>query len=1205
MFSPFSQAASSSTPVANPFAPKPQQAAGNPFGFDGAHAQNGNKPHKPKVRFSEGSDTEGKRKAKNPFAANDGNTSDGGWNSNKRGDAGKKKPPQGKKPMNGFDNPKKPQHQGTRQVNGFGSAAPESNGDHSAYPSSADNTDTEASRPPNMNDPHARKVYEQLRKDGVHPPPWPSQPGNPTHKAEMAKFREKYESYRDRVRASLTKAGLIDDPDKRKTLEDAIDFKGICEDMCPEYEKITRITEADVHQPEKDPKTTFPNTARMIKKLARSAAGQEAPLPMDVRSIATLRRTLDYLIDKLLQDDGNLPVLHGFLWDRTRAIRRDFTFFSSMTPDELQNQIYVLENITRFHVTALHLLSQEGMAPEDFVEQQELEQLGKALLSLRDVYDDCNAQGITCKNEAEFRAYYLVFHANDPNILETVQSQWGLHLWKGSDEIRTAVSLVEGLQNTHDFHGPLKDAPSLASSAAYSSYLRIMQDPKVSYTMACFAECHLPQLRRSILRTVKRSLARPKETPKDVTATVLNDFLQFDTVEQAIEFAELHDMTFAPDAEHPSDIARQYLVLNNRQHLPHHRLQHQFSHRLVEKKRGSRSLPDLIHQTVFEEQGGQKPSLASPGEGSLFVPQSNDASTPKPSPSPFTSTAAPSFGFSSPTTTSSSLGAGSQAKTETGFGPVARTPPTFSDFGDAWISNPFGQPNGSDVAQKPTPSFAANPFASATAQSATTPSFLSPSTSNAAPNPFASATPGAFAAPNPQQEAKKASPDAPNGTTMFPQPPPTQTISTPSSPFSTNATLAQESSTPASSPPPVQRVPPRDLLADFTKWFVEGDDGILQDFQDYILNQVVLETFQAFEAEQRELKERQEQEENNKKADDFHRYNVSLKFFYRWKRNAREKRLRSLRRSGREQFRLYHEARRAAELEAAKAAAEKEALEQAQLAELDRPQEFKSLLNQRKPRLSRQQTEEALLESGVLFGVDNEREAVASIVAKGSTASSEFAVPAKPLSRSRSGSSTREGSKTRALREQFLGGSDSSSFRHSLPSMSSRFSASTRAASQFAKTPVRWRLKAMGLVQLPDGTAVPDNLVGQITNGGISPSRLGSELNGERQRRASIGYAKPINPHHRSLSLSRDPVGHGANDSAMTAQKRKRATEDDGAAAVNGGSDSNKSKRLLSEAQEAIRELRALRMELEEDTAWFKNQNEKLQSEGPSRATTP
>jgi hypothetical protein len=334
--------------------------------------------------------------------------------------------------------------------------------------------------------------------------------------------------------------------------------------------------------------------------------------------------------------------LHGFLWDRTRAIRRDFTFFSSLTPDEMKLQVYVLENIARFHVTALHLLTQEGKAPEDFVEQQELEQLGKALLSLRDAYDDCNDQGIRCENEPEFRAYYLIFHAYDSNIIETLQRQWKPNLWRDSDEVRTAVSLVEALQNTQDFHGPLKDAPSLAASSAYQSYFRIVEDPKVSYTMACFAECHFPRLRRCILSAIKRGLARPRETSKDVTAAELNKFLRFDTVEQAIDFAELHNIEFGECEEDPSDLGRQYAKLDSRVSLPHLRLQHQFSHNLVEKKRGSKTLPQLIHETVYEDTTLAKPATNGFAGASAFTPSTQATNKPSiptgpksTSPSPF------------------------------------------------------------------------------------------------------------------------------------------------------------------------------------------------------------------------------------------------------------------------------------------------------------------------------------------------------------------------------------------------------------------------------------------------------------------------------------------------------------------------------------------------------------------------------------------
>lgn len=614
MFSPFGTSTQSSTPAtANPFAPKP---ASNPFGQDGASTSAfGAKPAVANPFAGNTTSTSSLNGASNPFAsAQPATAADAGQvdKQNTTSTWGKQ--------INGSQTPF-PKF--GSNSNGFTKAEAKVN---SMPPPSFPSRQT-AGQLPSSNDPHAKKVYEQLRKDGITPPAWPSQPGDPNNKAQMAKFREQYEEYRSKVRASLTRAALIDDPTKRRTLQDAIDFKGICEDMCPEYEKITRITEHDIPSPEKDPQTTFASTTRMVKKLARSAAGQEAPLPMDVLSVPTLRKTLNYLVDNLLCNDEKLPTLHGYLWDRTRAIRRDFSFFSALSTEEVKIQASVLEDIARFHVTALHLLSEDGKAPEDFVEQQELEQLGKALLTLRDIYDDCNAQGSPCENEAEFRAYYLVFHANDPNIIETVQRQWRPSLWKNSDLIRTAVSLVEALQNTSDFHGPLQNGPSLAASSAHNAYFRIVEDPKVSYTMACFAECHFPQLRRSILRNVKRALARPKEAAHDVTAADLNKFLRFDTVQQAIDFAELHEIEFRPSQQDPGDKNLSCAVLHNRSHLPHHRLQHQFSQIFVESKRGSRPLPEVIHKTVYADPvatSSRKASLAQ--EGSLFV--QDDAAKP-------------------------------------------------------------------------------------------------------------------------------------------------------------------------------------------------------------------------------------------------------------------------------------------------------------------------------------------------------------------------------------------------------------------------------------------------------------------------------------------------------------------------------------------------------------------------------------------------
>ncbi|KAM0492154.1 hypothetical protein ACHAP8_010151 [Fusarium lateritium] len=1323
MFSAFGQPTRSPSPAFNPFATKSEDK-GSAFGVDGASDSSKTTRNKRTSAFGDHSDSEAKRKAKTGFKGKDANLSDGGGRpKNRKGDDKKKINDSKKTPFGAAPSTKKPAGQNARNngSNPFATTRDESR------PTSSSSVDTQDDHVPeahHSDDPHAKKVYEQLRKDGIHPPQWPSQPGNPKNKGEVSKFREKYETYRSKARASLTKAGLIDDPEKRKTLQDAIDFKGICEDMCPEYEKITRINEMDVHQPEKNPKTTFANTNRMIKKLARSAAGQEAPLPMDVRSIPALKRTLDYLIDDLLCEDGKLPGLHGFLWDRTRAIRRDFTFFSSLTPDEMKLQVYVLENIARFHVTALHLLTQEGKAPEDFVEQQELEQLGKALLSLRDAYDDCNDQGISCENEPEFRAYYLIFHAYDSNIIETLQRQWKPNLWRDSDEVRTAVSLVEALQNTQDFHGPLKDAPSLAASSAYQSYFRIVEDPKVSYTMACFAECHFPRLRRCILSAIKRGLARPRETSKDVTAAELNKFLRFDTVEQAIEFAELHNIEFGECEEDPSDLSRQYAKLDSRASLPHLRLQHQFSHNLVEKKRGSKTLPQLIHETVYQDTTLAKPATNGFAGGSAFTPSTQATNKPSiptgpksTSPSLFTLPSASGGSLENNKAVNGTSGTTSNGTTPTnGFAvqqPISQKNPFVSVLAPSakqLVGNPFAPatsastpslpgntPAKTDTGSQQTQALGTaqplNPFASSFKPPTAT---YAPATSSSFGQPFTSAnqetepaTKLTFSFPpvkpisttetasskestdKPQNQATTAEstkPPAinftpptpqlssfPTGTTIQPQNPltssasnnaaqstPTPTtglgldkpvpsnkevpkpatsilgsqppaastpqfsfpsIGTPAFPAPPKSSDVSQPSTALApkepSPPPALPVPARDLLGDFTKWFVVGDNGLMDEFQAFMLDNILQGVYRKYVRDEEAKRKKEEEEQVCAKAEQFRIYNLSVKYFYRWKEIARDRRLSQLRRSGREQMRAYYEEQRVAQAKAQKDAARRAAREKAEIAELNRSEELKDFLKHKKPSKRRQAEEEnALLASGVLSGIDNEQEAISRIVRRPPSVASSVS------SKQSSASFSRGGSKTRALRQQFAG-DQQAAFRRSLPPMASRNTSSPEPGNRVSRVSERWRLKAMGIVQLPDGTAVPDSIANEMHH---DKKRLGVSIMGPPSsypiRRASGGDFARSETRQR-ISSSHDTVDTSESDSGTTKNKRKRATEDDNEATQERQAKSSSHKQVMSDAQNLINELRSMREEMEEGATWFKDQNDRLQSELISRSSTP
>ncbi|KAJ3947299.1 actin cytoskeleton and mitosis protein [Colletotrichum fioriniae] len=1223
-----------------------------------------------------------KRKGVNPFdgASSDDNRrrkntkgdSQGEWK--KKGLKAQGAKPNGAKAPKGFGT--------TQSRGGFGNQNNNNNNNNNHSSGSTDYETDDANGELNGDGTaYSDKIFSQLRQDGIAPPKWPSDPGNTSSKAAMAKFREEYKTYRDRARTSLMRAGLIDDPDKPKRLEDAIDFKGICDAMCPDFEKITRITEFDVQSAEKDPRTTFANTSKMVKKLARSAAGQEAPLPMDVRSTAALRRTLDYLIDDLLPIDDKLPSSHGFLWDRTRAIRRDFIFHSTMSPEEMKDQVYCLETIARFHVTALHLLSQEGFAPEDFSEQQEIEQLGKALLSLMFAYDDCKPQGVVCENEAEFRAYHLLFSANTPNILDNVQKEWGdARFWTESDTIRTAVSLVESLQSAEDFHGPLGSGPSMATSGAHLTYFRILQSREVSYTMACFAEIHLGQLRRSVLRSLKKAYTRPRHGAKDITPSSLNRFLHFDTEDQAIEFVEQHGLSFS-NGQGPAGEPR-----------------------LVERKRGSRSLPEIIHRTIADESTGagqMAPTGFSTGTASFKAPPpqapfGSNSATNADSPffkSPFSApqggistglTGAPSFDKAVPEVEKRSNRIHNQDEMTSGGLSLAQdveategpkpTSTNSSPFGNPFSTGPSPSTGASPVQQSgpassssATTAPALNPFAAKTspfgksdaAAESATPSnnpFGSLNQPNGTSQPKASSTPafppatfGTGAQPKaPEQARPGASTDGSPAITVTP---PTPKFPLPASEPVKPAPLLQQSFPPAiaspvppaASPlaqvkppqaPPVKQRSKKDVMADFAKWFVTGDNGLIQEFEKYMVEQLVSAAFEQYHREEEERKRREEEERDLAEARKFQVYNLSVKYFYRWREIARNLRLTKLRRQEREEYRRVQREQREEEIrqrkKAAKVAeAKKRALERNGF---DPVEEFRELLQLRKDgtQADLQAEAEALLATGILSGVSNERIAAANVIRAPGTM--ETIATNTPLPRSRSSTALSQsttgaksrGAKTRAIREEF--GKSATNFRRSLPPMSAH-SSSSRLSSEpqkrVSKVSDRWRLKAMGLVTMPDGTALPETIANEMRYNGKRYAGLGSfGLDATERRRsvsADLNHAAEARLRF-SQSLN---GGSGSGSAAALSQvngisplsKRKRALDDDdnevavadeAATRVKKRPSSNAEiDRILREARENLESLRSSRIELDEGADWFREQNEMMHAEEASRASSP
>lgn len=217
---------------------------------------------------------------------------------------------------------------------------------------------------------------------------------------------EQFQKKRDIERSKMESLGLVDAENTRKKLDEAIIFRGSCYDMCPTFERIRRSLENNVKKLEKDPLTNKISRTRAVKAFSRPAAGQPPPLPSDVRPPTVLTTSLDYLVETALDE---LPEAQSFIWDRTRSIRQDFTYQNYCGPEALE----CTERIVRIHLLVLHVMAGNSI---EYSQQQEIEQLNKALQTLMEFYEVYRSNGTPCSNEPEFRCYALISHFRDPEL---------------------------------------------------------------------------------------------------------------------------------------------------------------------------------------------------------------------------------------------------------------------------------------------------------------------------------------------------------------------------------------------------------------------------------------------------------------------------------------------------------------------------------------------------------------------------------------------------------------------------------------------------------------------------------------------------------------------------------------------------------------------------------------------------------------------
>ncbi|KAI9766786.1 MAG: hypothetical protein M1840_006261 [Geoglossum simile] len=420
-----------------------------------------------------------------------------------------------------------------------------------------------------------------------------SQPASQGSQGTPEVLYQQLKTRRVSERREAIKQGLMDDPDVRRKLKDAITFRGTCLGMCPEFEKVERVVQRAVDICEKDPPEASgrPVRERMVKEYRRSAAGNDAPLPSDVRPPLALQKTLDYLIDEILGGPLPLTKTNKFLWTRTRSIRQDFTFQNVGKSKNIHIAVDCFERICRMHILSLHQLSDPDIDSGDFSHQQEQEQFFKTLTSIMHFYEDCRFWGIKCKNEAEFCAIYILAYIQIPDIEKEAQG-WPAETFN-NPRVQTALEIHAAWQNVHDARGPLeKVSPAVTPDIVQNSFGRfwsLIRSSKVSYIMACVAEIHFNRIRRMALSAIVTS-SKVRNVVDDWVLSDLMEFLGFDDEDQVQSFCEMFGMQIKEREDGDA-----FLVLDSGPVDPSPWPTQIFSESLVEFKRHNRTYPAIAY----------------------------------------------------------------------------------------------------------------------------------------------------------------------------------------------------------------------------------------------------------------------------------------------------------------------------------------------------------------------------------------------------------------------------------------------------------------------------------------------------------------------------------------------------------------------------------------------------------------------------------
>lgn len=295
---------------------------------------------------------------------------------------------------------------------------------------------------------------------------------------------------------------------------------GTCTEMCPEAERYERERDRDLSVFEIIPGTGSAavgdtprvDHARAVKKYKRAAAAKHIN-PATVRTEPVLIRTLQYLLREVVdREDYPYHEVFKFVSDRLRALRKDFDCQRIVSASFTR----ALECIIRFHILSGYELVDAAL--ENFSAKQNVTAATGSLTTLFHQYKD----GITSPNEAEFRAYALMYTVDT--------ADFSTALYKLSPTIQQSE--------------PIRAVRRVYNCLRYQNWTQLWREiQQLPYLLSCILVPKLAKLRGAMFVCMLQAYKRGELPVEEVARALL--LSEDDATVLAISKVRIRDASYA------------------------------------------------------------------------------------------------------------------------------------------------------------------------------------------------------------------------------------------------------------------------------------------------------------------------------------------------------------------------------------------------------------------------------------------------------------------------------------------------------------------------------------------------------------------------------------------------------------------------------------------------------------------------------------